>query len=326
MVSCSLNDIYSSSLSSSIPSSRDQVRSLIKWRTNHTPRPKIDKGVSGRTCIWRNRWLFIGRDHCCYYDPPHDQWYGLPLLPSDAFRYRFGMIPSVHYDHLYVYTTADPALYIYTENQQSQAEGSGTSTSTEGSSSPPLPMNDGRWQQVHTMNNRQRKTFRLISSPLPSNNSHSRRHLISSSGTNNNNKSIIESKKDEQSDDGRFTDDVIMIHGRLETQTNRYVPSMEYHSHRDGLTVVSPWLNTNNSKTTWVPSWTHSRIMVLNDEWLLFIPEEHMLSKNRFPALCHFGHVYDKERYRWFPVIPSTGGADNHVVITGQDNDSSLGR
>jgi hypothetical protein len=292
IISCSMNDIYSSSLSLTIPSSVDDVKSLIRWRTYHCP-PNIDTFMMSRTCVWRGRWCFIGHQYCCYYDTFGDQWYQLPLPPMDD------LFPSVHYDHMYVASATE--LYIYIgqfDDQRSSDIKPNTPLTVPSSPTSLINNNNGRWQQVENMNGRH--GTHLISPSLPS--------------------SLQSSSDNKRFDDGRFGDDIIFVQGAFYPPPHQHpnlrnrqrhmhaVPYIEQHSHNNGLTLATEWLAIRDmkkkKKPSWITIWSDCKqIIVIDHQWLLFLPTfTGVRQEHQRPSLCRWNDINQIQHYRWYPT------------------------
>jgi hypothetical protein len=138
LISCSIDDILASSLSSTMPMTTSLgVSSLITWKMDHAPLPSYafsksyDHGSlsSMSTCVWRHRLVIVtnfrsidnaitqhdpdithqgskrhGSSPCCYYDTITDTYHRLPTLPVPLTSKKEGQYIRVQciHDRLYV--------------------------------------------------------------------------------------------------------------------------------------------------------------------------------------------------------------------------------
>jgi hypothetical protein len=309
IISCSMNDIYASSLASTIPSSIDDVKTLIKWRINRAP-PTASLST-GRTCVWHGRWCFIADLHCSYYDTITDQWYPLPI-PTGA-KYA---IPSAHYGHMYV--TSATGLYIYTEQSgdyDAKDDGATIPRSSIKSTRRNVVRNmNGRWQKVDTMDGRHGSHLISPSLPLPL------PHLASSSLRAPNQKGT----DDEQPDDIIFIQGKILPPGRTRHSSFDWtVPYMEQFSPITGLAAATEWnIIKDKKKPSWLSIWSNSSIVVIDHQWLLFLPKQLFMHQQQeqpqLPCLCRWNDISQIRQYRWYPSLPRHF---HHkiILITGQD-------
>jgi hypothetical protein len=136
LVSCLISDLLSSALSPTLPTSMEQVKSLIPWKIDHAAIPAhISTAASWTdvaTCIWRQRLVIIRREgtvwityeqytryHCDYYDTITDTWHAFATLSRKDGGRSCGLtqLRCIH-DRLYVscsYLRGHSPVNVYNE-------------------------------------------------------------------------------------------------------------------------------------------------------------------------------------------------------------------